>query len=276
MYKLIAAAKSQPDTRRCSGRTTRPLRRPTRIRPQPPRRRRTPPPLRTTRHSPARPQTHPGRTPQPHRQHQHRPATHHAQTSSTTQGRSKNLRRDAPPEIRRTPLRSRRRQRPPIDPGTLMRLVSRNTKRGAQFTPQGILRWPLTSAKAEDVLTETRSPPRRPRPKSHSLDDGANQHPITFDPWPFSEELPVISARMQSAFYSATAIALLLAVLFCWLQPEDREVALPLVLFLAVASLVSALSFGANPALLQKDDCCEFAKTREFHLPSNHQQTVPA
>ena len=39
-----------------------------------------------------------------------------------------------------------------IDPGQLMKLVSRNTKRGAQFTPQGILRWPLTNAKAEDVL----------------------------------------------------------------------------------------------------------------------------
>ncbi|WP_035346965.1 transcription-repair coupling factor [Edaphobacter aggregans] len=44
-----------------------------------------------------------------------------------------------------------------IDPGVLMKLVSRNTKRGAQFTPQGILRWPLSSAKAEDVLAETRS-----------------------------------------------------------------------------------------------------------------------
>jgi transcription-repair coupling factor (superfamily II helicase) len=44
-----------------------------------------------------------------------------------------------------------------IDPGVLMKLVSRNTKRGAQFTPQGILRWPLTSAKAEDVLNETRA-----------------------------------------------------------------------------------------------------------------------
>ncbi|HMH14752.1 MAG TPA: transcription-repair coupling factor [Edaphobacter sp.] len=44
-----------------------------------------------------------------------------------------------------------------VDPGTLMKLVSRNTKRGAQFTPQGILRWPLTSAKAEDVLAETRA-----------------------------------------------------------------------------------------------------------------------
>jgi transcription-repair coupling factor (superfamily II helicase) len=44
-----------------------------------------------------------------------------------------------------------------IDPGTLMKLVSRNTKRGAQFTPQGVLRWPLSSAKAEDVLSETKS-----------------------------------------------------------------------------------------------------------------------
>ncbi|HEY2039563.1 MAG TPA: transcription-repair coupling factor [Edaphobacter sp.] len=42
-----------------------------------------------------------------------------------------------------------------IDPGVLMKLVSRNTKRGAQFTPQGILRWPLTSARADDVLLET-------------------------------------------------------------------------------------------------------------------------
>jgi transcription-repair coupling factor (superfamily II helicase) len=43
-----------------------------------------------------------------------------------------------------------------IDPVTLMKLVSRNAKRGAQFTPQGTLRWPLPSAKAEDVLAETR------------------------------------------------------------------------------------------------------------------------
>jgi transcription-repair coupling factor (superfamily II helicase) len=38
-----------------------------------------------------------------------------------------------------------------INPATLMKLVSRNAKRGAQFTPQGTLRWPLPSAKAEDV-----------------------------------------------------------------------------------------------------------------------------
>ncbi|HEU5340427.1 transcription-repair coupling factor [Edaphobacter sp.] len=44
-----------------------------------------------------------------------------------------------------------------VDPGTLMKLVSRNAKRGAQFSPNGTLRWPLTSAKAEDVLSETRA-----------------------------------------------------------------------------------------------------------------------
>jgi len=44
-----------------------------------------------------------------------------------------------------------------VDPGQMMKLVSRNAKRGAQFTTQGILRWPLTSSRAEDVLAETRS-----------------------------------------------------------------------------------------------------------------------
>jgi transcription-repair coupling factor (superfamily II helicase) len=43
-----------------------------------------------------------------------------------------------------------------VDPATMMKLVSRNAKRGAQFTPQGVLRWPVSSAKAEDVLRETR------------------------------------------------------------------------------------------------------------------------
>ena len=43
-----------------------------------------------------------------------------------------------------------------IDPGMLMKVVSRNTKRGAQFTPQGVLRWPLNSANAADVLAETK------------------------------------------------------------------------------------------------------------------------
>jgi len=44
-----------------------------------------------------------------------------------------------------------------VDPAAMMKLVSRNAKQGAQFTAQGVLRWPLTSAKAADVLSETRS-----------------------------------------------------------------------------------------------------------------------
>jgi transcription-repair coupling factor (superfamily II helicase) len=44
-----------------------------------------------------------------------------------------------------------------VDPGVLMKLVSRNAKKGAQFTPQGILRWPLAGAKADEVLDGTRA-----------------------------------------------------------------------------------------------------------------------
>jgi transcription-repair coupling factor (superfamily II helicase) len=43
-----------------------------------------------------------------------------------------------------------------ISVGTLMKLVARNAKNGAQLTPQGILKWPLTSAQADVVLRETR------------------------------------------------------------------------------------------------------------------------
>jgi transcription-repair coupling factor (superfamily II helicase) len=43
-----------------------------------------------------------------------------------------------------------------INAGLLMKLVSRNAKNGAQFTPQGVLKWPLTSANADTVLKEAR------------------------------------------------------------------------------------------------------------------------
>jgi transcription-repair coupling factor (superfamily II helicase) len=43
-----------------------------------------------------------------------------------------------------------------IDPGILMKLVSRNAKRGAQFTPQGVLRFPLSGTDAESIFTELR------------------------------------------------------------------------------------------------------------------------
>ncbi|MBV8114533.1 MAG: transcription-repair coupling factor [Silvibacterium sp.] len=44
-----------------------------------------------------------------------------------------------------------------VDPGRLMKLVARNAKRGAQFTPQGVLRYPLASPKPDDVLAEIRA-----------------------------------------------------------------------------------------------------------------------
>jgi transcription-repair coupling factor (superfamily II helicase) len=43
-----------------------------------------------------------------------------------------------------------------IDAGKLMKLVARNAKNGAQLTPQGVLRWPLSGSVADVVLRETR------------------------------------------------------------------------------------------------------------------------
>ncbi|HTW80995.1 MAG TPA: transcription-repair coupling factor [Terracidiphilus sp.] len=41
-----------------------------------------------------------------------------------------------------------------VDPEHLMRLVSRNAKRGAQFTPQGVLKLPLAATRPDEVLLE--------------------------------------------------------------------------------------------------------------------------
>ncbi|MDR3723051.1 MAG: transcription-repair coupling factor, partial [Terracidiphilus sp.] len=41
-----------------------------------------------------------------------------------------------------------------IDPQRLMRLVARNAKRGAAFTPQGILKFPLASTRPDETLLE--------------------------------------------------------------------------------------------------------------------------
>jgi transcription-repair coupling factor (superfamily II helicase) len=41
-----------------------------------------------------------------------------------------------------------------VDPQPLMRLVARNAKRGAQFTPQGVLKYPLAAARPDEVLLE--------------------------------------------------------------------------------------------------------------------------
>ncbi|HEX6772203.1 MAG TPA: transcription-repair coupling factor [Acidobacteriaceae bacterium] len=41
-----------------------------------------------------------------------------------------------------------------VDPGRLMKLVARNAKKGAQFTPQGVLRFPLAGASPRQVFEE--------------------------------------------------------------------------------------------------------------------------
>jgi transcription-repair coupling factor (superfamily II helicase) len=41
-----------------------------------------------------------------------------------------------------------------VDPQTLMRLVASNAERGAQFTPQGILKYPLAATRPDEVLLE--------------------------------------------------------------------------------------------------------------------------
>jgi transcription-repair coupling factor (superfamily II helicase) len=43
-----------------------------------------------------------------------------------------------------------------VNVGALMKLVARQAKSGAQLTPQGVLKWPLSGAQAETVLSETR------------------------------------------------------------------------------------------------------------------------
>jgi transcription-repair coupling factor (superfamily II helicase) len=43
-----------------------------------------------------------------------------------------------------------------VDPSRLMMLVAKNVKRGAQFTPQGVLRYPLESSQPQEVLMEIR------------------------------------------------------------------------------------------------------------------------
>jgi transcription-repair coupling factor (superfamily II helicase) len=43
-----------------------------------------------------------------------------------------------------------------VDPQLLMRLVQRNAKRGAQFTPQGMLKYPLAATRSDEILLEIR------------------------------------------------------------------------------------------------------------------------
>jgi transcription-repair coupling factor (superfamily II helicase) len=57
---------------------------------------------------------------------------------------------------KRAELQIRFTEKAAIDPQHLMRLVARNAKRGAQFTPQGLLKFPLAATRPDDVLLEIR------------------------------------------------------------------------------------------------------------------------
>ena len=55
---------------------------------------------------------------------------------------------------KRTEVHLRFTEKAVIDPKQLMKLVARNAKRGAVFTPQGVLKYPLKSIKPDEVLLE--------------------------------------------------------------------------------------------------------------------------
>jgi transcription-repair coupling factor (superfamily II helicase) len=57
---------------------------------------------------------------------------------------------------KRAELQIRFTEKAAIDPQHLMRLVARNAKRGAQFTPQGLLKFPMDATRPDDVLLEIR------------------------------------------------------------------------------------------------------------------------
>jgi len=57
---------------------------------------------------------------------------------------------------KRTELQIRFTANAGIDPQHLMRLVAKNAKRGAQFTPQGVLKFPLAATRPDEVLLEIR------------------------------------------------------------------------------------------------------------------------
>jgi transcription-repair coupling factor (superfamily II helicase) len=57
---------------------------------------------------------------------------------------------------KRSELQIRFAENAAVDPQHLMRLVAKNAKRGAQFTPQGVLKFPLVALRPDEILLEIR------------------------------------------------------------------------------------------------------------------------
>ena len=69
-----------------------------------------------------------------------------------------------------------------VDPQTLMRLVAKNAKRGAQFTPQGLLKYPLVATRPDEVLLEIHEVLAKLAPADAAfLVDPAKRVTIAFD-----------------------------------------------------------------------------------------------
>ncbi len=59
-------------------------------------------------------------------------------------------------DLKRGELHVRFTENASVDPQHLMKLVARNAKRGAQFTPQGLLKYPLAARRSDEILLEIR------------------------------------------------------------------------------------------------------------------------
>ncbi len=43
------------------------------------------------------------------------------------------------------------------DPAQLMQMVAKQAKNGAQFTPQGVLKWPISAGKPDEIIAEAKA-----------------------------------------------------------------------------------------------------------------------
>jgi len=65
-------------------------------------------------------------------------------------------RRNQAPQMREM-LHLRFAQDSKADPAQLMKLVAQQAKNGAQFTPQGVMKWPISAVKAEEIIAEAKA-----------------------------------------------------------------------------------------------------------------------
>jgi transcription-repair coupling factor (superfamily II helicase) len=65
-------------------------------------------------------------------------------------------RRNQAPQMREM-LHLRFAQDSKADPAQLMKMVAKQAKNGAQFTPQGVMKWPISAVKPEEIIAEAKA-----------------------------------------------------------------------------------------------------------------------